>query len=49
MFILEERKLSGILAGVYKYMKGRIKKRELGFSQSCPVTGQETKGTNGRM
>lgn len=46
LFILEERKLRVVLAGVCTYVKGGIKKRDLGFSQNWPVTEQETRGTN---
>lgn len=40
LFSLEQRGLRWYLIPVHKYLMGRVKEREPGFSQWCQVTGQ---------
>lgn len=41
-----EETFQGDLINVHKYLIGTVKKMEPGFSQCCPVTGQEAVGTD---
>lgn len=46
LFSPEQRGLRGYLIRVYKYLMGRVKKREPGSSRCCPATGQVAMGTD---